>query len=629
MQKIITIDFHYDLHYDVSIITPKEWGISMKFRSKIILYFLISILVPATLITTVIYAGSTHIINQKMDELVEKNLDSARLLVQQRLAFIDELTTLISVNPLIQDVLNEPATQDSNRNIEQIIQLDHALDSYYISNYYTSASSPIVPVLYMIDRPGYQQFHISDRIRDISELYSCDWYTQAASRGTSVVTDTAQNAVIITRKLYNLQNIDSSRYAALLTVSLDRSFFHNLLQTYKPTPNSRLVLCDSNAHIISSSEDLSSEEISFFSQTFSEANLTGKAFHTKYNGASAVASARTLANADWTIFAVTDLNDLNASQNMLTKIVIFIIFVSMGIALFTALLLSRNLSRPITAIVDSMHKVGGGNFTIDLPYHKNDEFKYLIDQYNQMLIRISQLIKELCISEANKQKAEIESREMQLKALQAQINPHFLYNTLDSINLYAIKYNVPEICDMITSLSDFFRYSLNAGSTVISLEEEISHTRSYLELVAIRRGPDMKYQFQIPGSLRKTRILKLTLQPLVENALQHGQHPKNGKLSILISGSLQEDQVILTISDNGVGSDTEKLNRILTDPDTLSNDYFAICNVQKRLQNKFGKNAGLFYKDTPGGGVTVDVRIPFSYNTVEKETSHDSRTSGR
>ena len=580
----------------------------MKFRSKILLSFLISIFIPAMLITSVIYAGSMHIINQKMDELVEKNLDSARLLLQQRIAFIDELTTLISINPLIQDVLNEPATDNLSSNVEQIIQLDHALDSYYISNYYASTSSPIIPTLYMIDRPGYQRYHISDKIRDISELDSVSWYAQAKLSETAVVTDFDDASVIITRKLYDLKNVNSSRYAALLTVSLDQSFFKQLLRTYKPTENSLLVLCDEDSDIISSSQELTEKEMAFFQQSFSD--LSGTAFHTTYNGVSAVAAARPLSNAGWTIYTVTDLKDINSSQNSLTKIVALILLVSMGLSLFTALWLSCNLSRPITAIVYSMRSVGNGNFTIDIPYRNNDEFQYLIDQYNQMILRIQELIQELCISEANKQKAEIESREMQLKALQAQINPHFLYNTLDSINLYAIKYNVPEICDMITSLSDFFRYSLNVGDTVISLEEEVEHTRSYLELLSIRRGPGLQYHFQIPGSLRKIQIVKLTLQPLVENALRHGACSSEKTLQLFISAAPADNLLILTVSDNGTGCDCEKLNQILADPDAASKDYFAICNVQKRLQNIFGSTASLFYRDTPGGGVTVEIRIP-------------------
>ena len=214
----------------------------MKFRNKIILYFLLSILAPSILITTIMYSGSVRIFDKKMDELVEKNLSSVRMLVQQRLAFIDELTTLISMNPLIQEVLSAPPTEDTNSIVTQIIKLDHALDSYYISNYYASTSSPIVPVIHMIDRPAYQKFDISDKVRDISALDTADWYQEAASKSAAIVADFKTDSIIITRKLYDLQTVETARYAAFLTVSLEHSFFAQLLETYKPTPGSKTLI---------------------------------------------------------------------------------------------------------------------------------------------------------------------------------------------------------------------------------------------------------------------------------------------------------------------------------------------------------------------------------------------------
>ncbi len=595
----------------------------MKFHSKIILYFLISILSPSILITAVMYIGSAHIMNKKMDELVEKNLSSVRLLVQQRLEFINELTTLISMNPLIQEVLSTSPGEDTSSIMAQIIKLDHALDSYYISNYYASTSSPIVPVIHLIDRPQYKHYDISDRVRDISVLENKAWYLEATQKSSAIITDTQTDFVIITRKLYDLQKVDTARYAALLTVSLDYSFFTQLLNVYRPTPNSKLLICDSNQHIVSSGGNLSDNEISYLETTFP--NLPAAPSRLNLDGSPVIMAAEPLQNADWTIVIITALDDINASQNTLTGIVIVLIIICMGAALFTALLLSRNLSRPILALVNSMHTIGDGNFTIDIQYNKNDEFQYLIKQYNKMISRIRQLIDELYISEANKQKAELKSKEMQLKALQAQINPHFLYNTLDSINHYAIKYEVPQICNMINALSDFFRYSLSRGNSIITLEEEIRHTGAYLELQSIRHGPNLTYNLRIPGNLRRIRIVKLTLQPLVENAVLHGYSAQKHQLEIIITAHCKTDKLVISVCDNGAGCDAKKLNDMLAsdDSNSSSSDSFAIRNVHQRLLNTFGKEYGLYYLNNPQGGLTVEINIPLENKPYHTEDSHD------
>lgn len=596
----------------------------MKFRNKIILYFLVSILVPSILVTTIMYSGSIRIFDRKMDELVEKNLNSVCLLVQQRLAFIDEMTTLISMNPLIQEVLSAAPTEDTESIITQIITLDHALDSYYISNYYASTSSPIVPVIYLIDKPSFQRFHISDRIQDISTLQQETWYPNAAEQNTAIIADRQTDSIIITRKLYDLQTVETARYAALLTVSLEYSFFTQLLDTYRPTPNSKTIICDSNQNILSSSSNLTDSEISFVKQNSLTAYSSPE--HITLDGAPVVIATEPLQNADWTIMIITALDDINSSQNLLTWIVAILIIFSMGIALFTALVLSRSLSRPILALVESMKTIGDGNFSIDLQYHKNDEFRYLINQYNSMIARIRQLIDELYISEANKRKAEIEAKEMQLKALQAQINPHFLYNTLDSINLSAIKYQVPQISSMISALADFFRYSLSKGENIITLEMEIRHTRAYLELQAIRHGPDLIYRFLIPGSLCRVRIVKLSLQPLVENAVLHGFSSKTPKLVITIAAVCTGSDVTITVSDNGAGGNAQALNEILDSPERHTADSFAIINVHQRLKHAFGTAYGLSYQDNPEGGLVAQIRIPVEHNNKHKEEPHDTST---
>jgi two-component system sensor histidine kinase YesM len=273
-----------------------------------------------------------------------------------------------------------------------------------------------------------------------------------------------------------------------------------------------------------------------------------------------------------------------------------------------AFVFSNTISKPIVSMVNSMKTVGDNNFQVDIDYRGDDEFGYLFSQYKSMISQIRDLIDKLYISEMHKQRAEIDVKNAQLEALQTQINPHFLYNTLDSINLYAIKYNAPVICEMIDSLANFFRYTLSGGRAVISLDEEITHTKSYLKLQSLRMGGSLRYHFDIPGELRSVRIVKLTIQPLVENSIKHGFDTNKGVIEIDVSARRENDAVKIIIQDNGTGADISRLEGMLArDGHSAS---FAVGNVHNRIQNTFGREYGLSYQKREGGGLSVEIRIP-------------------
>jgi two-component system sensor histidine kinase YesM len=278
-------------------------------------------------------------------------------------------------------------------------------------------------------------------------------------------------------------------------------------------------------------------------------------------------------------------------------------------ALVMALRFADTLSVPIVTLVRSMNSIDD-SLHINIDYHGHDEFADLIDHYRNMMKQIRELIEKLYVSEMNKQKAELDAKNAELQALQAQINPHFLYNTLDSINLYAITYNAPMICDMIDSLANLFRYTLNSSGAVIALDQEINHTRNYLKLQALRMRDNLRYRFQIPGELRNVRIVKLVLQPLVENSIRHGFTGKQGPLEITIDARREGEHTVIQISDNGAGADAEELEELLAGGGERISASFAISNVHYRLRQTFGESYGLRFTKNDGAGLSAIITIP-------------------
>ncbi|MFC0333342.1 sensor histidine kinase [Paenibacillus sepulcri] len=593
----------------------------MNIRSRLVIYFLASILIPSVIITVVVYMGSTKIINKKMNELVEKNLNSARLIVQERLEFIDELTTLISLNPMVQEVLSESPTNNMVDNVTQIIKLDRALDSYYLSNYYASPNSSIVPTIYLINRPEYKKYDISNKVQEISAIENAPWYRTMGSKNMNIDAQSGNGPVIIAKRLYSLRSADKYDYAALLTVELEKSGINSMLSTFKPSKGSRICILDQDNQVIMSSDSMTGQEEELIQSLHTSA---GKFQQVDLDGEPVIISSEKLDKVEWKIVNMTHLNEINSDQNRLTRIVSFVLMSCMSAALLAAFLLSRNISSPITKLVASMRTVRENNFDIDISYDKKDEFGYLIQQYKRMIRQIKDLIDRLYISDLNKQKAELLAKDAQLRTLQAQINPHFLYNTLDSINLSAIKHNTPEISEMINSLANFYRYSLSKGRNMISLDDEITHTHSYLEIQSIRFGPRLRYSIHISRELRKTRIVKLVIQPLVENSIIHGFAQKEGELEIRITAKQEADKIVLSIIDNGTGADVNDLNQLLISSDNQEKS-FAIMNVHRRLQSTFGDDFGLRYIRNQSDGIIARITIPANYMGENNVNSSLSR----
>lgn len=566
-----------------------------------------------------------------MDNLIEKNLASARQIVEQRFEFINELTTLISMNPDIKAVLSSDSTKDKIVNIKEIITLDRALDSYYLSNYHVLANSSVTPKIYLVNKPNYAKYDLSTKVLDISQAENQPWFSEMEGRNMIVVDNAATDQITVARRLYDLKSADRVVYAALLTIDMDKKYFNSLLSSYKASPGTALYMLGKDHSVILKSDSASEKSDKYLEaleaenklqDTLKKADMTGRK---TVNGKPLVISVGSISTLDWKIISFTDLNEINADQINLNNIVIVLLSVCMAVALLAAFLLSKSISRPIIKLVKSMATVKDNNFTINLEYNKKDEFGYLIGQYKLMIEQIKQLIDQLFTSEKNKQKAELKAKDAELRALQSQINPHFLYNTLDSINLYAVKYNVPVISEMITSLSNFFRYGLCKGKSIITIEEEIKHVESYLEIQNMRYRNKLVYSINIPADIRKHPIVKLVLQPLVENAIFHGFQTSAREWLLEITAQSDDGNIVIKVIDNGEGTDVEKLNKLLDSEDNPT-DSFGVYNVHERLKTTFGAGYGLHYAKNPDFGICVEVRIPnnFPYGGSGNDNSNFS-----
>ncbi len=277
-----------------------------------------------------------------------------------------------------------------------------------------------------------------------------------------------------------------------------------------------------------------------------------------------------------------------------------------------AFMISRKIvtgiTEPIQKLCEAAEAAGSGDFQIRAQGEGLDEIAVLNASFNQMMEEIGDLVEDIRVEELNLRAAE-------LRVLQEQINPHFLYNTLDNIIWLAESKDTEQVVKIVSALSNFFRTTLSKGREFISVREEGEHIRSYLEIQQFRYRDILEYDVSIPEELWEYQVIKLTLQPLVENALYHGIKKKRGKGHISVSAERYKDVLIFKVKDDGMGMDEARLEQVrgILDGSVVEEQQsggFGLFNVNQRIQLHYGSEYGLKVQSTYGAGTEVWVRIP-------------------
>lgn len=293
---------------------------------------------------------------------------------------------------------------------------------------------------------------------------------------------------------------------------------------------------------------------------------------------------------------------------ILTVIQIFTVFFVAIFAVFTQRSVTDNINKPIKRLEDLSKRIAEGDFTARVKLPQVSELDGLTENLNVMAVKIQALIVENTRKQQHLQKSE-------MKALQAQITPHFLYNTFDTIVWLAEQKKNDQVIDITRAFSSFFRISLNKGKDFLTVSEEFEHVKSYLSIQKIRYSDILNYEIEYQPEMANCQILKLVLQPLVENALYHGIKNKRGRGFLSVKGWRENNRLCFSVEDNGIGMKEEKLTSIIkqingsVNPEDLSNIY-GLYNVNKRLELYYDKSTKLEITSIYNEGTTVYFSVP-------------------
>lgn len=350
-----------------------------------------------------------------------------------------------------------------------------------------------------------------------------------------------------------------------------------------------------------SRDDISNEAFFLWAR---ESQKGGKVFWLE--GKRCLITTDIIPKLNWLMIGITPIDELTQQGQTIIYILYAIGLIAILFSTYFSFRMAHSVTRPLTRLADTMERFGKGELSANVPVQYKDEIGMLSEEFNKMAQQIQQLVDQVYREQREKRKTE-------LAALQAQINPHFLYNTLSSVSSL-IRMDCPdEAFTMIHAIGMFYRTSLSDGKTLIPIEQEITNIQNYIQIQKIRYGEKIEYILDIQPEVMKEWIVKLTLQPLVENSIYHGIKEMKGRGTIAISARREDACVVIRVADNGVGIPADKMENLLSGSKNGKRYSYGLYNIQQRLQIYFGKEYGLTIESAEGKGTSATIRIPVGF----------------
>ncbi|GGH36566.1 cache domain-containing sensor histidine kinase [Paenibacillus segetis] len=327
---------------------------------------------------------------------------------------------------------------------------------------------------------------------------------------------------------------------------------------------------------------------------------------------------KTMDSGNWKLVGIIPSEEYRSQNRYFLTLTAVAVSVAILFVIIFVIFLIQKITNPLSALTKFLKNTSPDEPMPAIPVKSIDEVGQLIVSYNKLSSRIVKLTDEVKWNESLKKEAD-------MQALQIQMNPHFLYNTLSSIHWLALMNHDTKIAEMVGSLSDFLRFSLNNGQEYCSIEQEIIHVKNYVSIQSIRYPDKFKFQVNVEASIQEKFTLKLLLQPLVENAMLHGLLKRPGEGSISIDAKCDDQGIHFTVTDDGIGIAPERLNWLRTqlsehpvahEKERPTKGGYGLRNVHNRLVLHYGKEAGLIVDSTEGEGTRIMFTIPDSEDTV-------------
>lgn len=599
----------------------KKWYTDATLRSKLLLIFFLLLVIPVLLF--VLYGGQRIMEITKKQTLAaaEKTFNETYLSLESYTEEMRDVSSAITSQKLIYHMISaNPNTYSVFFQYDDFLQLksliQQAIDlseltriQIYIGDdyLYSDNREPFYSFIKATSTQWYVQLMCSPSKQWFTPL---DFYDQPAEE---------QRYYSYMRPLYNINHYKEP--SAVLRVDISEEVLKQALTHTAITENGALLLMADGKILLSSTEQSSF----FFSDdvgTLLQNNLSNDWTTISISGNDYYVLQAALSLNNWKLITIIPHEDITQIGNSLSRELLLLLFVIIVFACTMVSLSVNHALKRIYTLASKMRELENGNMNTSLTDVSKDEIGQLTSTFNHMANEM-QLLMDKQVQHG------IDIKNLEMKALQAQINPHFLYNTLDVINCLAIQNESPEIVDVVTALAAFYRISLSNGREYITIREEVLHAKMYLKIQNTRFDNQIIDTWNIDPEIENLLIPKIVLQPIIENAAIHGIYEReDGTGTICVKGWMDGDDVFITVQDNGVGMSPEEVSHnypsSFTEIEQTTGGY-GIRNICDRLHIAYGAQYGLSCTSAKNLGTTVTIHIPKTvdtFNSIQPKELH-------
>ena len=514
---------------------------------------------------------------------------------------------ILNFDNYIESVINT-ANYIQQKTIEHGLKNDNAA----LSDIYNQAAEvqPDIESIVLIDTAG--NMIISSSYKDVSieDLTTKSWFLDAISNESiyhfssphqqDIFIDSTAEVITVTKMADYY--IGGNKFSGIIVVDINFSNIITLASTTNLGDGGHLIILDEHDSLIYSNGDSCVPNNCITLEIAKDIIFGGESV--EVDGISMYANVNNLTATRWRLATFVNTEIINQTRNS-NLLIMGIIFIStMIVTMAASSYISNRISSPINILKDHMQQIEKGDFYQKIEIHGQKEVVVLTHSFNSMIEEIKTLMNKVVQEQREKRKTEFQ-------ALQSQINPHFLYNTLDSIVYLSENKMNEKVIEMVIALSKFFRISISRGKNIILLREEIEHAKNYLLIQKIRYNEKFDYEFIVDEEVMDYKVVKLSLQPLIENAIYHGINTEYDQGKILIRAFKKDNKLMLEVEDDGYGIPDEKIEELYQNIKYKQNGTsIGLRNVFQRLKLYYGDNADLIIESELDEKTIVRLEIP-------------------
>ncbi|OME89747.1 MULTISPECIES: cache domain-containing sensor histidine kinase [Paenibacillus] len=562
-----------------------------RLRHKFFFIFLIVIILPFSLLIYYSYSSTRSTITEHTYTALGGSLAQINTNVEKRLEYYNQLSNILYMDAQLRNYLSTDyeqayyyldAYQYINRTLPSLMTLNANIlgITIYTGNHTLYSDGQYVK--YTEEMPPVMEEQVLDAAGSTVYFHSGDFKS-----------DDAYITIARSLSYFSLQHP-----YGILTMDINANEFYSLIKM--ENYNKSVYIIDEFGGVISTGDqNLQSNQLFDVFPIQERMTQDAGSFDIKINGQERFFTYKKLSNG-WSTVITVPYDELLANANQATKNVIWFSALAIGIAILLLYFTTKVMTKRIEVLLQQIRKVERGDFRLSIRPMGHDEIGQVSFAFNKMASTIQSLIHDVYVKE-------IARKESELNTLQAQINPHFLYNTLSSISSLAIKEGAMQVYQMVNYLAKYYRVSLNKGKRIILLEQEINLVKNYVAIQKIRFRDKLHMHYDLDEQLFGTPTIKLILQPFIENCINHAIWDESG-INIIVKVKQEGDDLLLQVIDDGIGMTPEQLDHALNKSDNLPG--YGVKNVDDRIKLTYGEEYGVSIFSRLGIGTAVTIRIP-------------------